>query len=156
MAVIRNVRSELISEKETYFTASTICLESISMVNFAFGVGSNMFSIFSVGSFLMSVIMTIGFTLVDVASHLIVCCSALIFVVVESAIILPGEVDPQPLSSISFLILTFVVALALPLNCFNKFSANVVDVIWVYGGPDCDCNGFVRQTLAELYGIPAF
>lgn len=130
------------------------------MVNLVFGVGSNMFSIFSVGSFLMSVIMTIGFTLVDVASHLIVCCMALILLVVESAIILPGEVDPQPLSSISFLILTCVLAAAaaaaLPLNCFNKFSAKDVDVIWVYGAPGCDCNGFVRQTFAELYGIPAF
>lgn len=125
------------------------------MVNFAFGFGSNIFSIFSVGSFLISVIITIGLMLVDVASHLIVCCSALILVVVESAMILPGDVDPQPLSSISFLILTWVVA-ALPLNCFNKFSAKDVDVIWVYGAPGCDCNGFVRQTLAELYGIPAF
>lgn len=137
-----------------------ICLDSILMQNCVFGLGSNIFSIFSMGSFLMSVIITIGFTLVDVASHLIGRCNALTFVV-ESAIILPGDVGPQPLSSISFLILIF--GLAAPLNCFNMFSANEVDVIWVYPGdvptaPDCPCSGcwLVRQTFAELYGMPAF
>lgn len=127
----------------TYFTASMICLASILMQNCVFGLGSNMFSIFSMGSFLMSVIMTIGFALVDVASHLIGRCCALTFVV-ESATILPGDVGPQPLSSISFLMLIF--GEAVPLNCFNMVSANEVDVICVYPGdvpiaPDCPCNG---------------
>lgn len=129
--------------KKTYLTASVICLESILMENRVFGVGSKIFSIFSMGSFLMSVVTSTGLAHVDVASHFIGRCSALTFVV-ESATILPGEVDTQPLSSISFLILTFV--LATPPNCFNIFSANEVDVIWVNAAAlptklDWDCSG---------------